>query len=173
MIGRWTTWAPLLAFAILLGLVATRIGKTEPPLPSPLVGKPLPEFALQRLDGQGTLTPEAFKGRAVVLNVFGSWCVACIEEHPVLLEASKSAEIVGIAWRDDPVRTEEWLDRRGNPYSVVGLDPDSRAAIDLGVTGAPESFVIAPDGRVALKITGIITPEIWRNQVAPLLERLK
>ncbi len=173
MIRRWTTWVPLLAFAILLGLVATRIGKTEPPLPSPLVGKPLPGFALQRLDGLGTLTPESFKGRAVVLNVFGSWCVACVEEHPVLLEAAKTAEIVGIAWRDDPVKTEEWLDRRGNPYAVVGLDPDSRAAIDLGVTGAPESFVVAPDGRVALKITGIITPEIWRNQVAPLLERLK
>lgn len=173
MIGRWTTWAPLFAFAILLGLVATRIGKTEPPLPSPLVGKPLPGFALQRLDGQGTLTPEAFRGRAVVLNVFGSWCVACVEEHPVLLEAAKTAEIVGIAWRDDPVKTEEWLNRRGNPYAVVGLDPDSRAAIDLGVTGAPESFVIAPDGRVALKITGIITAEIWRGRIAPLLESLK
>ncbi len=173
MIRRWTTWVPLLAFALLLGLVATRIGKTEPPLPSPLVGKPLPAFSLQRLDGQGALTPASFAGRAVVLNVFGSWCVACIEEHPVLIEAAKTAEIVGIAWRDDPVKTEEWLARRGNPYAVVGLDPDSRAAIDLGVTGAPETFVVAPDGRVALKITGIVTREIWRERIAPLLESLK
>lgn len=173
MIRRWTTWVPLLAFAILLGLVATRIGKTEPPLPSPLIGKPLPAFSLQRLDGEGTLTPAALKGRAVVLNVFGSWCVACIEEHPVLLDAAKTTEIVGIAWRDDPVKTEEWLSRRGNPYSIVGLDPDSRAAIDLGITGAPETFVIAPDGRIALKITGIVTRAIWESRIAPLLETLK
>lgn len=173
MTRRWTTWVPLLAFALLLGLVATRIGKTEPPLPSPLIGKPLPAFSLPLLDGSGTLTPASLKGRWVVLNVFGSWCVACIEEHPVLLEASKSAEIVGIAWRDDPVKTEEWLQRRGNPYTMVGLDPDSRAAIDLGVTGAPESFVIAPDGRIALKITGIITREIWQDRIVPLLETLK
>lgn len=173
MIRRWTTWLPLLAFVVLLGLVATRIGKTEPPLPSPLIGQPLPAFSLPLLDGEGRLTPDALKGRAVVLNVFGSWCVACVEEHPVLLEAAKTAEIVGIAWRDDPAKTREWLAKRGNPYRVVGLDPDSRAAVDLGITGAPESFVVGPDGRVALKITGVITPAIWRDRVAPLLESLK
>jgi len=173
MTRRWTTWVPLLAFAILLGLVATRIGKSEPPLPSPLIGKPLPAFSLPLLDGEGELSPASLKGRAVVLNVFGSWCVACVEEHPVLLEASKSAEIVGIAWRDDPAKTRAWLERRGNPYTRVGLDPDSRAVVDLGVTGAPETFVVAPDGRIALKITGIVTRDIWLNRIAPLLEKLR
>lgn len=173
MIRRWTTWVPLLAFAALLVLAGLRIGKPEPPLPSPLVGKPLPPFSLPLLDGEGTLTPASLRGRAVVLNVFGSWCVACVEEHPVLMEAAQTAEIVGIAWRDDPVKTRAWLAKRGNPYRLVGLDPDSRAALDLGITGAPETFVIAPDGRIALKITGVVTREIWSRRIQPLLETLK
>ncbi len=170
---RWKLWLPLLAFVVLLGGVAMRIGKTEPPLPSPLIGKPLPAFSLALLDGEGRLTPESLKGRAVLLNVFGSWCVACVEEHPMLLEAARSAEIVGIAWRDKPEDTRAWLAKRGNPYRTVGLDPDSRAALDLGITGAPETFVVGPDGVVADKITGVITPALWRSRIAPLLERLK
>lgn len=170
---RAKLWLPLAGFAVLLAVVGLRIGKTEAPLPSPLLGKPLPEFSLPLLEGGGTLSSADLKGRAVLVNVFGSWCVACVEEHPVLLEAAKTAEIVGIAWRDKPEATRAWLAKRGNPYRAVGLDPDSRAVLDLGVTGAPETFVVAPDGRVAYKLTGVMTPEIWRERIRPLLETLK
>ena len=170
---RAKLWLPLAAFAVLLAVVGFRIGKTEEPLPSPLIGKPLPAFSLPLLEGEGRLASAGLKGRAVLVNVFGSWCVACVEEHPVLLEAAKTAEIVGIAWRDKPADTRAWLARRGNPYRAVGLDPDSRAVLDLGVTGAPETFVVAPDGRVAYKLTGVMTPEIWRERIKPLLESLK
>lgn len=170
---RAKLWLPLAGFAVLLAVVGLRIGKTEAPLPSPLLGKPLPGFSLPLLEGDGTLSSADLKGRAVLVNVFGSWCVACVEEHPVLLEAAKTAEIVGIAWRDKPEATRAWLAKRGNPYRAVGLDPDSRAVLDLGVTGAPETFVVAPDGRVAYKLTGVMTPEIWRERIRPLLETLK
>ncbi len=170
---RWRLWLPLAAFAALLAVVGFRVGKPEAPLPSPLVGKPLPAFSLPLLEGEGRLNSADFAGRAVLVNVFGSWCVACVEEHPVLLEAARSAEIVGIAWRDKPEDTRAWLAKRGNPYRAVGVDADSRAVLDLGVTGAPETFVVGPDGRVAFKLTGVMTPEIWRDRIRPLLESLK
>jgi DsbE subfamily thiol:disulfide oxidoreductase len=165
---RMGLWLPLAALVLLLGVSALRLNRTEAPLPSPLLGKPLPEFALPRLDG-GELTAASLRGRAAVINVFASWCVACVAEHPVWFEAAKEAEIVGIAWMDDPDKTRAWLAERGNPYRAVGVDRDSRVALDLGVTGAPETYVVA-DGRIVFKYAGVVTPDIWRRDIRPLLE---
>lgn len=166
---RMGLWLPLAALVLLLGVSALRLNRAEAPLPSPLLGKPLPEFVLPRLDG-GELTAASLRDRAVVLNVFASWCVACVAEHPVWMDISKEAEIVGIAWMDDPDKTRAWLAERGNPYRAVGLDRDSRVALDLGVTGAPETYVISAKGRILFKHTGPVTWDIWRRRIRPLLE---
>jgi cytochrome c biogenesis protein CcmG/thiol:disulfide interchange protein DsbE len=130
----------------------------------------LPDFSLPRLQGEGTLTAAGLRGRAVVFNVFASWCAACVEEHPLWLEVAQQVELVGIAWMDEAAKTRAWLAQRGNPYRVVGVDRDSRAALELGVTGAPETYVVAADGRVVFKHAGVVTPEIWRQRIRPLLE---
>lgn len=170
---RLRLWVPLIAFAGLLLAVGLHLnGQRDEPIPSPLVGKPLPDFSLARLDGGAPLTRADLAGKVTILNVFGSWCVACVEEHPQWMAVKDKAEIYGIAWRDEPGKTREWLARRGNPYVAVGLDPDSRAAVDLGVTGAPETYVIGRDGRIALKIAGPVTPVLWRDTLAPLLREL-
>ncbi len=166
---RMILWLPLAALLLLLAVAGVRLSRPEAPLPSPLVGKPVPDFALPLLGGDGVLAAAALRGRPVVVNVFASWCVACAAEHPVWLAAAQEAEIVGIAWMDDPEKTRAWLAERGDPYRAVGVDRDSRAALDLGVTGAPETYVLAADGRIVFKFAGVVTPEIWRRRIRPLL----
>jgi cytochrome c biogenesis protein CcmG/thiol:disulfide interchange protein DsbE len=166
---RTILWLPLAALLLLLAAAGLRLSRPETPLPSPLVGKPLPDFVLPRLDG-GEIAAASLRGRSVVLNVFASWCVACAAEHPVWMDVSKETEVVGIAWMDDPDKTRAWLAERGNPYRVVGVDRDSRVALELGVTGAPETYVISAKGRVLFKQTGPITWDVWRRRIRPLLE---
>jgi len=166
-------WMPLFVFVILLGVAGARLGQPEPPLSSALEGKPLPAFSLPLLEGGERLTPETLAGRPAILNVFGSWCVACVAEHPIWAEVSKRVAVYGIAWMDEPAKTKAWLAQRGNPYTAVGVDTDSRFALDMGVAGAPESYLISPDGRIVAKIPGPVTEAVWRDTLLPALEAMK
>lgn len=167
---------PLLVFLGLGAFFAVGLTKDPSQLPSELINRPMPAFSLTELQDEQTVLDESlFAGRVSVLNVFGSWCTACLAEHPVLMGAAarKQAVMIGMDWRDSRKDGQAWLRAHGNPYSQIIFDEASQLAIKLGVTGAPESFIIDKSGHIRYKHTGIITHEDWAQRLHPLIERLK
>ena len=166
---------PVAAFVIVL--VGFMVGLKRDPaiLPSMLIGKPLPAFALASLrPGEPGFASADLTGEPVLLNVFASWCGPCKEEHPVLLQLkSQGVKIVGLDWKEDAMAGARWLERNGDPYSRTGNDRTGRAGIDLGVSGVPETFVIDRRGRVRYRQVGPITPEVWAETLAPLMAKLR
>lgn len=136
-------------------MVSTRIGKPAPAFELPILGDPVKKFSSKEL-----------AGRPWVLNVWGTWCVACRDEHPVLLEVSKQNRlpIVGLDWRDEDESAAQWLNQLGNPYSIVVVDREGRTAIDFGVYGAPETFLIDAAGLVQYRHVGPMTAEVWEHE---------
>jgi cytochrome c biogenesis protein CcmG/thiol:disulfide interchange protein DsbE len=166
-----------LGIFLLIG-VAFAIGLTKDPkrMESKLIDKPFPEFSLTALyDETEILTEDMFKGQVSLINVFGSWCVACNVEHPVLKEIARRQEVnlIGMDWRDTRPKAKRWLSERGDPYAQIIFDNESVLAIKLGVTGAPESFLTDKAGNIRYKHVGIITPEIWRDTLLPIVETLR
>lgn len=162
---------------LLIG-IAFAIGLTKDPrrMTSELIDKPFPQFSLSELyDESNILTEEMMQGQVSLINVFGSWCVACNVEHPVLMEIAKRGEVtlIGMDWRDERLKAKRWLTERGDPYTKVIFDNESVLAIKLGVTGAPESFITDKSGQIRYKHVGVITPEIWRDRLLPIVETLK
>ena len=166
-----------LGLFLLIG-IAFAIGLTKDPrkLSSQLIDKAVPEFSLTELYNESEiLTQEMFKGEVSLINVFGSWCVACNVEHPILMDIASRDEVslIGMDWRDDRADAKRWLAKRGNPYSQVIFDNESVLAIKLGVTGAPESFIVDKLGKIRYKHVGVITPEIWRETLLPIIKTLE
>jgi cytochrome c biogenesis protein CcmG/thiol:disulfide interchange protein DsbE len=168
---------PLVIFAALAVYFWAGLGRDPNLLPSVLIDRPVPAFALPPIEGAPHgLSSEDLKGQVTLVNIFGSWCVACLVEHPYLMQLSRDGvvPIYGIDWREkDRFAGPAWLAQHGNPYARVGDDPDSHAAIALGVTGAPETFIVDHLGVVRYKQVGPITPEIWKNQLAPIVRHLQ
>jgi cytochrome c biogenesis protein CcmG/thiol:disulfide interchange protein DsbE len=141
---------------------------------SALLGKTVPAFTLPVLGNPGmNLTSTQLAGRPWVLNVWGTWCVACREEHDALLEIARqnAVPLVGLNWKDEDDAALDWLKQLGNPYSVVVADRDGRAAINFGVYGAPETFFIDADGRVQYRHVGAMTAEVWQREFLSRLPR--
>jgi cytochrome c biogenesis protein CcmG/thiol:disulfide interchange protein DsbE len=167
---------PMGIFLGVLGFLFVGLGLNPREVPSPLVGKPAPAFQLPRLDDPAqTVGRNDLLGKVWMLNVWASWCAPCREEHPLLVEAAKQrlVPIVGLNYKDDPRNGDEWLRKLGDPYQHVAVDRDGRVAIDYGVYGVPETFVIDRDGIVRLKHIGPLTPEVWAKDVLPLISKLK
>ena len=145
-------------------------------VPSPLIGKPAPTFKLPPVEGHSRgLSSADLRGKVSLVNVFASWCVACREEHPLLmrLKAEGIVPVYGIDYKDKPEDAVRWLARMGDPYARIGADRDGRVAIDWGVYGVPETFVVDRRGRIAFKQIGPITPGVLRRSILPLIERLR
>lgn len=171
---------PAAAVAVLCGslwygLNAIRGGRYDPQLiESPLIGRPAPDFVAENLlEPAQQVARSQFLGKPFVLNVWGTWCVGCREEHGTLLAIAKETDvpIVGISWKDDRQLARDWLTQLGNPYHVVGVDPEGKIAINWGVYGAPESFLVGADGRVLHKRIGPMTLDIWHQDFVPLLKK--
>jgi cytochrome c biogenesis protein CcmG/thiol:disulfide interchange protein DsbE len=172
---RWQFIAPLAAFALLLGvlLVALKHAPDKNNIPSPLIGKSVPQFSIPNLvAGQRAVDSAGLLGHWSVVNVWGSWCGTCRDEHPMLLMIKQQGlvPIVGIDWNDSEADASSWLQQLGNPYAQVGEDPGGRVAIAWGVYGAPESFLVNPQGIIVYKQIGEITPEVWRDQFLARIE---
>ncbi len=167
--------APLAAFGVLVAAFAAGLGRDPSRLPSTLIGKPLPDFSLPSVNAdQAGLRARELRGVPRLLNVFASWCVACREEHPVLLQLSaQGVPIEGLDWKDAPADGAQYLAREGDPYRRVGADPSGRTGIDLGVAGVPETFVVDAQGHVAFKQVGPISEADWTQTIGPLMARLK
>jgi cytochrome c biogenesis protein CcmG/thiol:disulfide interchange protein DsbE len=159
--------------ALGLGIVLyTGIGKDSSALESELVGKPVPMFELASLeDASVALGPELFKGQVSLMNVWGTWCPACRDEHDdlVWLARDKGVRIVGLNYKDTRARAIEWLDTLGDPYQVNIYDPEGRLGYDMGVYGAPETFVIDKEGIVRYRHVGVVNEKVWDNTLAPLV----
>jgi cytochrome c biogenesis protein CcmG, thiol:disulfide interchange protein DsbE len=166
---RWLAALPLALFVALAGLFLLRLHGGDPSkIPSALIGRPAPQTALPALAGlmrDGTqvpgLDPAAFKGKVSVVNVWASWCVPCHDEAPLLVQLAKDQrlQVVGINYKDAADNARRFLGRYGNPFGIVGVDGNGRAAIEWGVYGVPETFVIGRDGTIVYKMVGPVTPE--------------
>ncbi len=175
--GRRATF--LIPIAIFLGLaVVLGWGLTRNPkeIPSALIGKPVPEFALPPVGGRTLgLSSADLKGEVSLVNVFASWCTACRYEHPLFLrlQAEGSVPIHGLNYKDKPADAAQWLDTLGDPYTRTGADRDGRVAIDWGVYGVPETFVVSAEGRIVHKHIGPVTEKDLTETILPLIERLR
>jgi len=166
----WRYLIPLAIFLALVGFLAAGLKLDPKEVPSPLIGKPAPGFALTRLD-QPTLT---IRREDLLGHVWASWCTACREEHPVLLDFAKRrlVPVYGLNYKDQRSAGLRWLANYGDPYETSLFDPDGRVGIDWGVYGVPETFVIDRAGVVRYKHIGALTPEVIRERIEPLLRQL-
>ena len=167
---------PLGGFFILV--IGLGLGLTIRPsdIPSALVGKPVPDFSLPAVEGRNLgLSSANLVGQVSLVNVFASWCVACRAEHPLLmrLAADKVVPIHGLNYKDRPADAAAWLDKWGDPYTRTGADLNGRVAIDFGVYGVPETFVIDREGRIAFKQIGPLDREVVDQTILPLIKRLR
>ena len=170
---------PFIPLLLLLGLAAYfAVGLTTDPhnLKSVLIDKPVPAFSLPSFGKEGqTVYSKVLSGRVTLLNVFASWCIACRAEHPTLLRLTKdgSVAIYGLAWKDHAEDLKPWLEELGNPYLAIADDAAGRTAIDFGVTGAPETFVIDARGRIRFKQIGPIDDQVWEETILPLIRQIE
>lgn len=168
----WKFLLPVAAFVAIVVLFAFGLDPKRDirALPSPLIGKPAPEFALTDvLDASHPVSNAAFKGQVYVLNVWASWCMPCRQEHQALLAISQQhvVPIIGLDYMDEREKAKQWLEQLGNPYSAVAYDTDGRTAIDWGVYGAPETYLVDAKGRVIFKFISPITQEVWDKEFMP------
>ncbi|MDE2166341.1 MAG: DsbE family thiol:disulfide interchange protein [Alphaproteobacteria bacterium] len=167
---------PLLAFAGLAVFLGIGLNRDPSIVPSALIGKPVPLFSLPPVKRRALgLSSADLKGQVSLVNVFASWCVACREEHPLLMRMKEEGvvPIHGLNYKDKPEDAARWLDTMGDPYARTGADLDGRVAIDWGVYGVPETYVIDRQGRIAFKQIGPITPEVVKEKILPLIEELR
>ncbi|WP_277052307.1 DsbE family thiol:disulfide interchange protein [Zestomonas thermotolerans] len=142
-------------------------------LPSALIGKPVPAFSLPSVQDERTLTQDDLKGRPALLNVWATWCVACRVEHPVLNKlAEQGVRILGVNYKDDNAAARKWLEEFHDPYQLNINDAQGSLGLDLGVYGAPETFLIDAQGIIRHKYVGVIDQDVWREQLAPLYRQL-
>ncbi len=169
---------PLVLF-VLLGIllaVGLKIADNKTNIPSPLIGRQIPQFDLPMLkDPSRSLSPEDFKGQPYLVNFWASWCVTCVYEHPYITDLARSGRlrVVGLNFRDEPADARDWLAQHGDPYDVIITDYDGRVSINFGVYAAPESFLIAPDGEVVYKQIGALTPDVIAEVILPMVEEME
>lgn len=148
-------FTPLIVFAVLVGFLAVGLTLNPRLVPSPLIGKPAPEFELPLLMQEGTFSNKDLIGHVTLVNVWASWCFACRQEHEVVKRLSRNGvRIIGLNYKDKTDDAKKWLARLGNPYQAIAADIDGRVAIDWGVYGAPETFLIDKQGIIRHKVIG-------------------
>ncbi|HXG29753.1 MAG TPA: DsbE family thiol:disulfide interchange protein [Nevskiales bacterium] len=173
---RWRYLLPLLIVALLFALLAVGLTLDPRRVPSPLIGKPAPAFTLPRLsDPQQTVSAIDWHGEVCLVNVWASWCASCRDEHPLLLELARQAEvpIYGLNYKDQWDEALAWLARFGNPYRDSVFDAEGRAGLDWGVYGVPETFVLDKQGRIRHKHIGAITHQDLEQTLLPLVRQLQ
>lgn len=178
-------WLPLIVFVLIAGLLSAGVamrhqdevlGRDPSTIPSPLIGKPAPVFVLPDLHRpEVQISNVDFAGQPYLLNVWASWCPTCRDEHPVITRLSKSGvlRVIGFNYKDERVEALRWLAQFGDPYPLIVADRDGLAAIDWGVSAAPESFLVGADGVVLYKRTGALTDAIVAQEILPRLRAQK
>lgn len=167
--------APILIFVAVLFFLWRGLSINPEILPSALLGKPAPQFHLPDLMTPAyPLTEQNFKGQVTLLNVWASWCAACEMEHPMLMEIKNRYQIpiYGLVYKDNPKKIQAFLNEFGNPYSRLGNDSRGEVAMDFGVYGTPETFVIDKKGIIVYRHVGLINQRVWETELLPVIKRL-
>ena len=167
---------PVGLFGVLVIFLAIGLTRDPSVIPTEMIDREMPAFELTELRDEAVTVSQAdLVGEVTLVNVFGSWCVACLQEHPTLMELSRddTVRIVGINWRDDREDALAWLVKHGDPYDAIVFDAESELVIEIGVTGAPETFVLDPTGRIRYKQIGPITPEVWSKTIRPVIDAIE
>ena len=167
---------PLVIFAVIAGFLYKGLGMNPREIPSPLIGKSIPAFSLPSVEQAETIiTNKDLLGNVYLLNVWATWCASCRAEHETLVQLSRSGkiDIVGLNWKDERDKAEVWLRQLGNPYTVNIFDKKGRTAIDLGVYGAPETFLVDSQGIIHYKHAGPVTMELINETIMPIVDQLK
>jgi len=167
---------PLVLFLVLAGFLGLGLTLNPRLVPSPLIDKPAPEFRLSQLENpDGYVSLADMRGKVWLLNVWASWCAACLQEHPVLIDLARQqvVPIVGLNYKDGRDDAIGWLRRHGDPYTTSVMDADGRVGIDYGVYGVPETFLIDQVGMIRYKHIGPVTPEAVRDLILPKIAELK
>jgi len=167
---------PLAIFFVLVVFLYRGLSLDPKLIPSPLIGKAMPQFVLPRLqEPDATISDKDLLGKVSIVNIWASWCVSCRAEHEVLLRLAQTGkvDIYGLNYKDDRANAQRWLSQLGNPYIVNAFDADGRTGIDWGVYGAPETFVIDSKGIIRYKQVGPLTVDILNTKIYPLLKELQ
>lgn len=167
----WRYAVPVVILAVLAGFFYRGLQLNPSVIESPLIGKTAPEFTLPDLENPAaTVGTSDLRGKTTLLNVWATWCVECRHEHAFLLDLAESGvPIYGFNWKDDRPEALRWLNTLGDPYVASAEDSLGDVALDYGVYGAPETFLIGPDLTILQKHLGPLTPEIWRRKFQPLI----
>ena len=172
----WLYLLPIAIFASIGILLYLGLYRDPTLVPSPLIGKPVPEFELGPVQGRELgLSSQDLEGEVTLVNVFASWCVACRDEHPLFLDLDREGAIPihGLNYKDTPDDAAAWLDALGDPYTRIGADLDGRVGLDWGVYGVPETFVVDRNGHIAYKHIGPVTPRVRDEIILPLVRALR
>lgn len=170
----WRYLVPAGVLVVLIGFFFVSLGRDKQTLPSPLIGKPAPAFELPRVDDPTrSVSNREFAGKPYVLNIWGTWCPGCRQEHDVLLQIAKRGDVpmIGLNWKDEIEPAQGWLRELGNPYAVSAYDPEGNVGIDWGAYGAPETFLVDANGTVIYKHVSPMTMEIWEREFLPRLSQ--
>lgn len=166
----WRYLLPIVLFVTLVGFFARGLQLDPSHVPSPLIGKTIPEFTLPTLaNADVNLSDRDLRGQVSLINVWATWCVGCRQEHAYLVELAERLEvpIYGLNWKDDNTRAQQWLQQLGDPYTTTAVDSEGRVAIDFGVYGAPETFLVDSNGTVLYKHLSPLTREVWQTEFLP------
>lgn len=171
---RWYLFVPLAIFVALVILFSKGLTLNPTAMPSALIDQPLPEFSLPSLASeQRLLNRNDVIGEVSLVNVWGTWCPSCRHEHPYLMKLAAQVPIIGINYKDDRADALQWLQKLGNPYAVNVFDKAGTLGIDLGVFGAPETYVIDQQGMVHYKHVGVVNERIWQQRLKPVVDKLR
>ncbi|MDH5612336.1 MAG: DsbE family thiol:disulfide interchange protein [Gammaproteobacteria bacterium] len=164
---------PLIIFTLLVVLLGVGLTLNPRLIPSPLIGKPVPVFELPLLNKEGVFSSEDFKGQITLLNVWASWCYACRQEHEVVKQLARSGlNVIGFNYKDKKEDAQLWLRQLGNPYQLVMADEDGRAAMDWGVYGAPETFLIDQQGIIRHKVIGPVSDQQNYDELIAAIKKI-
>lgn len=173
--ANFKLFVPLLVFLVLAIVLYQGLGRDPTAVPSALIDRPVPAFSLPSLDDpQKMIDQNLFRGRASLLNVWATWCPSCRVEHGFLTRiAAQGVPIVGLNYKDDSDAARQWLADHGNPYTANVVDAKGQLGFDLGVYGAPETYVIDRDGVIRYKHVGVVDDRVWEDAIAPVYRSLQ
>lgn len=174
---RLKLFLPLLIFIVLAVFLLNGLDRDPNEMPSALIDRPVPEFSLPVLDQESELAKLAdqtvFLGQPTLLNVWATWCVSCRVEHPYLNHLSQQGiPIIGLNYKDDHMKALSWLSGKGNPYKLVIEDVLGHLGLDLGVFGAPETYIVDSKGIIRYKHVGVVDERVWQNNLLPIWQQL-
>ncbi len=171
---RWWLFVPLLVFFVMSVFLLRGLGRDPNAMPSALIDKPVPAFELAILGGDSAANQSVFLGEPSLLNVWATWCASCRAEHPFFNKlSSEGVRVIGLNYKDDPNAALRWLERLGNPYALSVMDLDGRLGMDLGVFGAPETYVVDSRGIIRAKHVGVLDETVWQEELLPLWRQIQ